>query len=92
MSLSTFGGEINPHRNFDFVCVVLAWNVCAKTKEQVVLCKGVNEKRVVGLAYLGSFAQQQLMVLLVGVARLVFLETVDELPPKLERTLETYYW
>ena len=55
------------------------------------LCKGVNGKRVVGLAYLGSFTQQQLMAPLVGVARLVFLETVDELPPKLGKILETHY-
>jgi hypothetical protein len=30
MSLSTFGGEINPHRNFDLCVHVELWNVCAK--------------------------------------------------------------
>jgi hypothetical protein len=48
MSLSTFGGEINPHRNFDFGC---ACGMGAQ-KRRNTSCKGVNENELVGLAYL----------------------------------------
>ena len=58
MSLSTFGGEINPHRNFDLDVCANCGMECVRIQEQVA---GGERKRMVGLTL-----TQQLMVALDG--------------------------
>ena len=54
MSLSTFGGEINPHRNFDLDVCANCGMECVRIQEQVA--RG-ERKRMVGLAYLGGYTE-----------------------------------